>query len=294
MQYQWYPGHMAKARRQMQEDMKLIDVVVELVDARIPYSSKNPDVDKIAKGKSRVLLLNKADMADTKATALWKEYYEKRGFFVVTLNSRSGAGVKSVSEKIVEACQEKLERDRRRGIQNRPLRAMIVGIPNVGKSTFINSFAGKACAKTGNKPGVTKGKQWIRLNKQVEMLDTPGILWPKFEDERVGKRISWIGSINDEILVSTEMALDLIDYLLRRYPEALPARYGYEPPEENTPLAVFDAIAKKRGCLRRGGELDYERAGKLIVDEIRSCRLGSLSFELPEDVGANGTEKPSV
>ncbi len=285
MQYQWYPGHMAKARRQMQDDMKLIDVVVELVDARIPYSSKNPDIDRIARGKSRVLLLNKADMADAKATALWKNYYEKQGFYVVALNSRSGAGVKSVSEKILEACREKLERDKKKGIQNRPLRAMIVGIPNVGKSTFINSFAGKACAKTGNKPGVTKGKQWIRLNRQVEMLDTPGILWPKFEDERVGKRISWIGSINDEILVSTEMALDLISYLMRRYPEVLPARYGYEQPEDGTPLAVFDAIARKRGCLRKGGELDYERAGKMVVDEIRSCKLGNLSFELPEDVG---------
>lgn len=285
MQYQWYPGHMAKARRQMQDDMKLIDVVVELVDARIPYSSKNPDIDRIARGKSRVLLLNKADMADAKATALWKNYYEKQGFYVVTINSRSGAGVKSVSEKILEACREKLERDKRKGIQNRPLRAMIVGIPNVGKSTFINSFAGKACAKTGNKPGVTKGKQWIRLNRQVEMLDTPGILWPKFEDERVGKRISWIGSINDEILVSTEMALDIIAYLMRRYPEVLPARYGYELPEDGTPLAVFDAIARKRGCLRKGGELDYERAGKMVVDEIRSCKLGNLSFELPEDVG---------
>lgn len=285
MQYQWYPGHMAKARRQMQDDMKLIDVVVELVDARIPYSSKNPDIDRIARGKSRVLLLNKTDMADAKATALWKNYYEKQGFYVVTLNSRSGAGVKSVSEKILEACREKLERDKKKGIQNRPLRAMIVGIPNVGKSTFINSFAGKACAKTGNKPGVTKGKQWIRLNRQVEMLDTPGILWPKFEDERVGKCISWIGSINDEILVSTEMALDLIAYLMRRYPEVLPARYGYEQPEDGTPLAVFDAIARKRGCLRKGGELDYERAGKMVVDEIRSCKLGNLSFELPEDVG---------
>lgn len=285
MQYQWYPGHMAKARRQMQDDMKLIDVVVELVDARIPYSSKNPDIDRIARGKSRVLLLNKADMADAKATALWENYYEKQGFYVVTINSRSGTGVKSVSEKILEACREKLERDKRKGIQNRPLRAMIVGIPNVGKSTFINSFAGKACAKTGNKPGVTKGKQWIRLNRQVEMLDTPGILWPKFEDERVGKRISWIGSINDEILVSTEMALDIIAYLMRRYPEVLPARYGYELPEDGTPLAVFDAIARKRGCLRKGGELDYERAGKMVVDEIRSCKLGNLSFELPEDVG---------
>lgn len=284
MQYQWYPGHMARARRQMQEDMKLIDVVVELVDARIPYSSKNPDVDRIAGGKSRVLLLNKADMADVGATALWKEYYEKKGFYVEAINSRTGAGIRTVTEKIVEACKEKLERDKKKGIQNRPLRAMIVGIPNVGKSTFINSFAGKACAKTGNRPGVTKGKQWIRLNRQVELLDTPGILWPRFEDERVGKRIGWIGSMNDEILVSTEMALDLISYLLFRYPDALLNRYGYEPLQEEGALPVFAAIAKKRGCLKKGGELDYERAGRMIVDEIRSCKLGNLSFELPQDV----------
>lgn len=284
MQYQWYPGHMAKARRQMQEDMKFIDVVVELVDARIPYSSKNPDIDKIAKGKARVLLLNKSDMADQKATVMWKNYYEKQGFYVVPLNSRNGSGVKLVSEKIMEACKEKIERDRKRGIQNRPVRAMIVGIPNVGKSTFINSFAGKAAAKTGNKPGVTKGKQWIRLNAQVELLDTPGILWPKFEDNRVGKCIGWIGSINDEILEPSEMALDLINYIRERYPEVLPSRFGIEIAEEDTGLMIYDNIAKKRGCLKKGGELDYERAGRMIVDEVRSCKLGNLSFELPMDV----------
>lgn len=256
MQYQWYPGHMAKAKRQMVEDMKLIDVVVELVDARIPLSSKNPDIDGIAKGKARVMILNKTDMADPKATALWKTWFEKQGFFVALVNARSGSGVKSVQDVIMEACREKIERDRKRGIQNRPVRAMIVGIPNVGKSTFINSFAGKACAKTGNKPGVTKGKQWIRLNKNVELLDTPGILWPKFESVEVGKRISWIGSINDEILVPEEMAMDLLSYIADAYPGKIKDKYGVdEKLPEDRPGDLLSRIAAKRGCLKRAESL---------------------------------------
>lgn len=295
MQYQWYPGHMAKAKRQMQEDMKLIDVVVELVDARIPYSSKNPDVDKIAGGKARVLLLNKSDMADPKVTALWKSWYEAKGFYVALVNARSGSGIKTVQECIMEACKEKLERDRRRGIINRPVRAMIVGIPNVGKSTFINSYAGKACAKTGNKPGVTKGKQWIRLNKNVELLDTPGILWPKFDSVEIGKRISWIGSINDEILVTTEMAGDLLCYITDNYPGALQEKYGIEEAKEEGTESqelsatergamLLERIAKKRGCLRKGGELDYERASKLVMDDYRGVKIGAISLERPEDI----------
>lgn len=287
MQYQWYPGHMAKAKRQMQEDMKLIDVVVELVDARIPFSSKNPDIDKIAGGKARVLLLNKSDMADPKVTAMWKSWYEEKGFYVALVNSRSGSGIKTVQECIMEACKEKLERDRRRGIMNRPVRAMIVGIPNVGKSTFINSYAGKACAKTGNKPGVTKGKQWIRLNKNVELLDTPGILWPKFDSVEIGKRISWIGSINDEILVTTEMAGDLLCYLADHYPGALAAKYGIEEAtdeSEQRGYVLLERIATKRGCLRKGGELDYERASKLVMDDFRGVKIGAISLERPGEV----------
>ncbi len=287
MQYQWYPGHMAKAKRQMQEDMKLIDVVVELVDARIPYSSKNPDIDKIAGGKARVLLLNKSDMADPKVTAMWKNWYEEKGFFVALVNSRSGSGIKTVQECIMEACKEKLERDRRRGIMNRPVRAMIVGIPNVGKSTFINSYAGKAAAKTGNKPGVTKGKQWIRLNKNVELLDTPGILWPKFDSVEIGKRISWIGSINDEILVTTEMAGDLLCYLADHYSGALTAKYGIEEATEESEqrgYVLLERIATKRGCLRKGGELDYERASKLVMDDFRGVKIGAISLERPGEV----------
>lgn len=283
MQYQWYPGHMAKAKRQMVEDMKLIDVVVELVDARIPLSSKNPDIDGIAKGKARVMILNKTDMADPKATALWKTWFEKQGFFVALVNARSGSGVKSVQDVIMEACREKIERDRKRGIQNRPVRAMIVGIPNVGKSTFINSFAGKACAKTGNKPGVTKGKQWIRLNKNVELLDTPGILWPKFESVEVGKRISWIGSINDEILVPEEMAMDLLSYIADAYPGKIKDKYGVEEKlPEDRPGDLLSRIAAKRGCLKKGGEFDLTRAANIILDDFRGVKIGAISLEHPE------------
>ena len=178
MNYQWYPGHMTKAKRMMQENSKLIDLMIELVDARIPTSSRNPDIDEIGKNKSRLIILNKSDLADETANKIWMEYFQKKGFYAVEVNSRSGAGVRSIQSVVREACREKIERDRKRGILNRPVRAMVVGIPNVGKSTFINAFAGKACTKTGNKPGVTKGKQWIRLGKGVEMLDTPGILWP--------------------------------------------------------------------------------------------------------------------
>ena len=200
MNVQWYPGHMTKAKRQMQEDIKLIDLIIELVDARVPLSSRNPDIDELGKNKSRLILLNKSDLADERQNEAWKTYFQAKGFYVVKVDSRNGSGMKAINNVIQEACKEKIERDRRRGIKNRPIRAMVVGIPNVGKSTFINTFAGRACAKTGNKPGVTKGKQWIRLNKGVELLDTPGILWPKFEDQQVGIRLACVGSIKDDIL----------------------------------------------------------------------------------------------
>ena len=280
----WYPGHMAKARRQMQEDMKIIDVVVELVDARIPYSSKNPDIDKLAEGKSRVILLNKADMADPEVTALWKASYESKGFVVAAIDARVSNGLKTVNDCIMAACKEKIERDRRRGILNRPLRAMIVGIPNVGKSTFINSFAGKAVAKTGNKPGVTKGRQWIRLNKQVELLDTPGILWPKFESAEVGRRIAWIGSVNDQILVSTEMAEQLLVFIAEQYPGKTSAYYGIEEVDSSVPergAEMLSRIAVRRGCLRKGGEPDLERAANMVTDDFRSIRIGRISLEKP-------------
>ena len=278
MNFQWYPGHMTKAKRMMQEDIKLIDVVIELVDARIPFSSKNPDIDEIAKNKSRIILLNKFDLADEKNTLQWKEWFEKQGFFVAFVNSKNGRGVKEVHNVIQEACIEKIERDRKRGIINRPVRAMIVGIPNVGKSTFINSFAGKACAKTGNRPGVTKGKQWIRLNKNVELLDTPGIL--KFDDQAVGLRLAFIGSIKDEILNVTELALELIDFLQSHYAGKLAERYGIEEKEDK--VKVLEEIADVRACRLKGNELDYEKAANLILDDFRNGKLGRITLEFPE------------
>ncbi|SET57798.1 ribosome biogenesis GTPase YlqF [[Clostridium] polysaccharolyticum] len=280
MNFQWYPGHMTKAKRQMQEDVKLIDVVIELVDARIPFSSKNPDIDHIAKNKSRIVLLNKFDLADEKNTMLWKEWFEKQGFFAALVNSKNGKGVKEVHNVIQQACKEKIERDRKRGIINRPVRAMIVGIPNVGKSTFINSFAGKACAKTGNRPGVTKGKQWIRLNKNVELLDTPGILWPKFEDQAVGLRLAFIGSIKDEILNITELSLELIAFLQVNYQGFLAERYGIDETQDK--VKVLEEIAAVRGCRLKGNELDYEKAASLILDEFRNGKIGRVTLEFPQ------------
>ena len=281
MQFQWYPGHMTKAKRQMQEDIKLVDLVIELVDARIPMSSRNPDIDELGKNKARLILLNKADLADERQNQAWMAFFEKKGYFVVRMDARSKAQMKPVNNVILDACKEKIERDRRRGIKNRPVRAMVVGIPNVGKSTFINSFAGKACAKTGNKPGVTKGKQWIRLNKSVELLDTPGILWPKFEDQSVGLKLALIGSIKDEILNIDEMSLELIKYLQQDYGEALCARYGLETCED--PLAVLEGIAANRACIKKGGELDLSKAAALVLEEFRSGTIGRITLEKPEE-----------
>lgn len=279
MNLQWYPGHMTKAKRQMQEDLKLIDLIIELVDARIPLSSRNPDIDELGKNKARLILLNKSDLADERYNEQWSAYFQKKGFYVVKVNAKSGAGLKSIQGVIQEACKAKIERDRRRGIKNRPIRAMVVGIPNVGKSTFINSYAGKACAKTGNKPGVTKGKQWIRLNKTLELLDTPGILWPKFEDQEVGKRLAFIGSIKDEILNLEELSLELLDYIRTNYPALLNTRYGIE--EEGTPVSLLEAVADKRKCLIRGQEIDYAKAAGIVMEEFRNGKIGRITLEFP-------------
>ena len=279
MQFQWYPGHMTKAKRAMQEDIKLIDVIIELVDSRVPFSSKNPDIDTLANGKSRILLMNKYDLADKAVSDKWTKYYEEKGYFVATVNSKNGRGVKAVNDVIQKACKEKIERDRKRGILNRPIRAMIVGIPNVGKSTFINSFAGKACAKTGNKPGVTKGKQWIRLNKNVELLDTPGILWPKFEDQQLGLNLALIGSIKDELYNIYELSLLLLDYLIKNYPDAVADFYEIENSDSNNEL--LERIAIKRGCIKSGAEYDLDKAAKCLVDDFRNGRIGKISLEIP-------------
>lgn len=278
MNIQWYPGHMTKAKRAMKEDIKLIDLIVELVDARLPLSSRNPDIDTLGAGKARLILLNKSDLAGEQHNERWAEWFRAKGYFVVKVNSRSGAGLKQINGVVQEACKEKIERDRRRGILNRPVRAMVVGIPNVGKSTFINSFAGKACTKTGNKPGVTKGNQWIRLNKSLELLDTPGILWPKFDDQRVGLRLAFIGSINDEILDKDELAVELLKFLLAHYPERVAERYAYEGQDAREGLAQ---VAVSRSCLAKGGELDLNKAARILLDDFRSGKLGRITLEFP-------------
>ena len=288
MHFQWYPGHMTKAKRMMQENIKLIDLVIELVDARVPISSRNPDIDELGKNKARLILLNKSDLAEDKWNDAWSEYFREKGFSVVKVNSKKGGGIKSINGVIQEACKEKIERDRKRGILNRPVRAMVVGIPNVGKSTFINALAGKACAKTGNKPGVTKGKQWIRLNKNVELLDTPGILWPRFEDQAVGLKLAFIGSIKDEILQTEELAAELVTFMNKNYPGVLESKYNVE--EEADPYGMpvtfimrnTKRIAESRHCLVRGNELDTEKASVLLMDDFRNGRLGRLTLEYPD------------
>ena len=281
MHFQWYPGHMTKAKRMMQENIKLIDIVVELLDARVPRASKNPDIDQLANNKFRLVILNKADLADEEATRQWENYYKEKGFFVVKVNAQKGQGIKNVKGAIMEACKEKMERDRKRGIMNRPIRAMVAGIPNVGKSTFINSFAGKACTKTGNKPGVTKGKQWIKINKDVELLDTPGILWPKFEDQIVGLHLAFIGSIKDEIIQVEELSLNLIQFLQENYPVQLKERYSL-PEEELTPEQALAHIAEFRFCKKQGGEVDFEKAAAIVMEDFRSGKIGRITLELPE------------
>lgn len=282
MNYQWYPGHMTKAKRMMQEDIKLVDLIIELVDARVPLSSRNPDIDQLGAHKFRLILLNKADLADPYENHKWMDYFTTKGFFVVELNAKTGNGMKQIQDMVLEACKEKLERDKRKGILNRPIRAMVVGIPNVGKSTFINSFAKKAAAKTGNKPGVTKGKQWIKLNKSMELLDTPGILWPKFDDQNTGMKLAFIGSINDEIIIMEEMALDLIQFLKTKYPKALDERYDITI-ENLKNEEILALIGRQRGCIMKGDEVDYKRAANLLVDDFRSGRLGRITLEFSSD-----------
>ena len=278
---------MTKAKRQMQEDLKLIDLVIELVDARVPIASRNPDIDNMAKGKARLILLNKVDLADETYTQIWKTWFEEKGFSVCVVNSLKPSDVKQIQDPVRTVCAAKIERDRKRGIMNRPVRAMVTGIPNVGKSTFINTFARKGVAKTGNKPGVTRGKQWIRLSNTLELLDTPGILWPKFEDPQVGLNLALIGSIKDEILNTEELALELIGQLQQKYPGALSAFYGLEglmkdekPDMKN--IDILEMIARVRGCMGKGGSTDYQRASAMLLENFRNGKIGRFTLDLPE------------
>lgn len=278
MQIQWYPGHMTKARRAMQEDLKLVDLVMELTDARAPLAGRNPDIDRLAAGKARMIFLNKADLADDGVTQSWMEYFRQQGITPIRLDARKTNFKRLVIDGVMEACREKLERDRRKGIQNRPIRAMVAGIPNVGKSTFINSLAGKTAAKTGNKPGVTRGNQWIKIDRQLELLDTPGILWPKFDDEAVGMKLAALGSISDDVLNLQEIAWYLLFYGRDRYPQLLEQRYG----EVQADIAAWmEQIAGQRGCLKKGGQADLDKVSAQITDDFRSGRLGKISLEQP-------------
>ena len=288
MDYQWYPGHMTKARRMMQENIGLVDLVIELADARIPLSSRNPDIDSLCGNKARILLMTKADMADPARTAKFQKYFEDRGFMVIAMDARTRKANEKIKAYVEKACAAKRERDKRRGIVGRPLRAMVVGIPNVGKSTFINSFAGKASAKTGNKPGVTRGKQWIRLNKNLELLDTPGILWPKFEDRQVGVNLALTGAIRQELLEEQELSLELLDFLQREYPSLLKERYAPEDARWEFPMdsaKLLGEIALSRNLLKTGGEPDWQRASKMILDDFRNGKTGRISLETPPEGG---------
>ena len=288
MHFQWFPGHMTKAIRSMKEDIRLIDIVIELIDARIPISSRNPEIDTLAQGKTRILLLNKSDMADNDRTIEWVKHFESKGAYALSINAKKKQDLNKVNKLIDEEKKKKREKDLKRGIKNRPIRAMIVGIPNVGKSTFINSFSGRASAKTGNKPGVTKGKQWIRLSSgknagSVELLDTPGILWPKFEDQIVGLHLAWIGSIKDELIVSTDLALDLIEFLEEHHKGVISEHYGFEP--EGDSVHILEQLAIARGCKAKGGEPDYDKGAFFLLDDFRNARLGRITIEsLPEKI----------
>ena len=282
---------MTKAIRMMQENIKLIDIIIELTDARIPASGRNPDIDELGKNKYRLIILNKADLADPAVTKKWKEYYESQGNFVLEMNSKTGNEAGKVKDLVLNACAEKIERDKKRGIVGRPIRAMVAGIPNVGKSTFINKLAGRNSAKTGNKPGVTKGKQWISLGKNMQLLDTPGILWPKFEDQEVGLHLALIGSMNDENLDSVELACDLIKVLNNYYPGVIKEKYNIskeqlseflEDQYANEFSAVLSAIAANRKLIKQGAVPDIDRASSLLLDDFRNGRLGKLSLERPE------------
>ena len=288
MDYQWYPGHMTKARRMMQENIGLVDLVIELADARIPMSSRNPDIDTLCGSKARILLLTKADMADPAKTAAFQKYFEDKGFMVVAMDARTRKANDKIRNYVEKACAAKRERDKRRGIIGRPLRAMVVGIPNVGKSTFINSFAGKASAKTGDKPGVTRGKQWIRLNKNLELLDTPGILWPRFEDRQVGVNLALTGAIRQELLEEQELSMELLGFLQKEYPSLINARYAPEGEEWTFPMdnaELLMKIAKARNLVRTGGEPDHQRASKLILDDFRNGKTGKITLEAPPEGG---------
>ncbi|KAF0995683.1 ribosome biogenesis GTPase YlqF [Geobacillus sp. TFV-3] len=278
---QWFPGHMAKAKREVQEKLKWIDVAFELLDARVPMSSRNPMIDEILGQKPRLILLNKADMADEAVTEQWIRYFRDQGRLALPIDAQSGTGVRQIAAAAKEMVKDKFEKMRAKGIKNpRPVRALIVGIPNVGKSTLINRLAGRHIAKTGDKPGVTKAQQWIKVGKEMELLDTPGILWPKFEDEDVGYKLAVTGAIKDEILNLQDVAVYALRFLSTHYPNRLKERYGLDDIPSDI-VALFDAIGRRRGCLTSGSAVDYDKVADIVLYDIRTEKLGRLSFETP-------------
>lgn len=276
----WYPGHMAKARREIEESIKLVDVVIEIVDARIPKSSRNPVLNEIISGKPRVIVLNKADLANKNETKKWIEYFKKYNQVAIEVNSNQGIGVKEVVNTTYDFMSEMLKKKEEKGQVGASVKAMIVGIPNVGKSTFINKIAGKSTTATGNKPGVTKKNQWVRLNDKIQLLDTPGVLWPKFEDETIARHLSYIGTIKDTILDVEELALHLIEELLVCDKEKLFERYKISNDfEYEMPVEVMEEIGRKRGCLVKGGEIDYTKVANILLDEFRCGKIGNITLE---------------
>lgn len=279
---------MVKAKRKIAEDLKLVDIVIELLDARIPMSSRNPEVDEIVGGKKRIIVLNKSDLADPAANRKWMEYFNRGNTRAILANSVNGAGLKDVLSTSRLLMKEKLDRLKSKGLLVKTTRALIIGIPNVGKSTFINKLAGKSVAQTGDRPGVTKAKQWIKVSRELELLDTPGILWPKFEDERVGMCLAFTGAIKDEILDVNELAQKLLEVLAARFPDMLKQRYKLEEiPADMTPAGLLEAIGRKRGCIIAGGAVDVQRAAVMLLDEFRGGKIGNITLELPEDFSSD-------
>lgn len=280
MNINWYPGHMKKTRESIEKNLSMVDLVIELIDARIPYSSQNPIIDSIVKNKPRLIVLNKFDLADNRTNKLWQDYFKSKGIDTVLVDALNGKGVNELLKMAEKVTEEKRKSYESRGVINRATRAMIIGIPNVGKSTIINTLSGRKGAKTGNKPGITKSNQWIKTKGKLELLDTPGILWPKFEEEIVGINLAISGAIKDEILDIETLALKLIERLEKYYPKLLSVRYGIDI-EGLTPLEIMEAIGKKRGCIVKGGEIDYTKVSTIILDEFRKGVIGNISLESP-------------
>ncbi len=280
MHINWYPGHMKKTRESIEKNLSLVDVVFELIDARIPYSSQNPVIDSIVGDKPRVIILNKSDLSDSYSNRLWQDYFKRKGISSILFDSLSGRGVDKLLSLSSEVTAEKRLAYEKRGVISRPTRAMILGVPNVGKSTLINTLSGRKGAKTGNRPGITKMNQWIKIKGVLELLDTPGILWPKFEDQTVGLNLAFTGAIKDEILDTETLALRLLEVLLKLSPELFVKRYNIEILDK-TPLEVMESIGKKRGCITKGGEIDYTKVCNIILDEFRKGTLGNITLELP-------------